>query len=706
MTPEELGVTPEFISPSLLVPKEEKDSWRLVSDFTDLNKIIKRDGSSNPTIQEAESDLAKKKYHIELDLSNFYFQSGMKRGDTAYLAVQHPFDGILCYTSAPQGLKNSAEQCYNLLARIYGQMMKEGKLTRMADSIFPLGDDFEELAKNYTEALRKAELCNMTFKPQKTIVAPRRSIIFGWQLHDGEWSPTGHVTSALSRAEKPNTFKQLRSFLGSFKQLNACIEGYAAILSPFEKIAASRTSAERIQWTDDLEDAFEKAKRAAANPKGVHVPRRSDKLVTSSDYSQSTKSVGGLLTVYHEEDGVKKTLLGGHFSCTLDKHKVKWSVCEAECFGVRVTTKHFEKEIRDSDSETLHLCDNIPTVLAWKNALIGKISTAKRIAAFLALMADLPIRLEHRPGSDLCITDQASRNPAKCDEVNCQICEFVKKEVAESDNFANILNITDDKSTQVPYLQLKTWAHIQANDSTHTRLTKLIKTGQSPLKKKTGGEETILKHLFNLFQKKMIKLDNSGVILVKSKGGHFDGYSISVPTSVFPALCFAFHNRNAHPSKTQMLKLISRYYFCTGMATTIEKISNSCLQCLATAKLPKEILADSTTIPDGIGTSFSYDVLERHLQRIMLTKEDLTHYASAVLLPDQTAMSLRQGLVQTIAPLAHPDGAKVREDNAPGFQSIIANQDTEDSEAETRPRRRYESGSKPDSGKWNCRIKT
>ena len=155
-----------------------------------------------------------------------------------------------------------------------------------------------------------------------------------------------------------------------------------------------------------------------------------------------------------------------------------------------------------------------------------------------------------------------------------------------------------------------------------------------------------------------------------------------------------------------MLKLISRYYFCTGMATTIEKISNSCLQCLATAKLPKEILADSTTIPDGIGTSFSYDVLERHLQRIMLTKEDLTHYASAVLLPDQTAMSLRQGLVQTIAPLAHPDGAKVRVDNAPGFQSIIANQDTEDSEAETRPRRRYESGSKPDSGKWNCRIKT
>ena len=139
----------------------------------------------------------------------------MKRGDTAYLGVQHPFDGVLCYSSSPQGLKNSAEQCYNLLARVFGTMMKEGKLTRMADSIFPIGDTYEELANNYFEALRRAELCNMTFKPSKTVITPRSSIIFGWRLDDGKWSPTKHVVSSLSRAERPNTCKQMRSFLGA-----------------------------------------------------------------------------------------------------------------------------------------------------------------------------------------------------------------------------------------------------------------------------------------------------------------------------------------------------------------------------------------------------------------------------------------------------------------------------------------------------------
>ena len=73
----------------------------------------------------------------------------------------------------------------------------------------------------------------------------------------------------------------------------------------------------------------------------------------------------------------------------------------------------------------------------------------------------------------------------------------------------------------------------------------------------TGGEETVLIHLFNMFQKKALKLDTSGVIMVRTKDGHYDGYAISVPTSVFPGLCYAFHNRHAHPTKTQMFKLLS-----------------------------------------------------------------------------------------------------------------------------------------------------
>ena len=674
MRPEAIGVSVEHINPSLLVAKED-GTWRMVSDMTQLNKVLERHNSSNPTIRQAKADLARKKFRCELDLSNFFFQHGLKRSDTAYLAVQHPYEGLYCYTSSPQGLKNSSEQCYDLLARIYGKMMKEDRVTRMADSIFPIADSLEELAVNYAECLRKAELCNMTFKPSKTVIAPRTSTLFGWRLSDGEWTPLPHVTSSLSRTELPTTFKQLRSFLGAFKQINECVPAYSSLLSPFDKITGSRGSAEKVTWTESLKEAFEKLKEAAKNPMGVHIPRRSDKLVTSSDYSHQTKSIGGLLTIHREEDGIRKTLLGGHFSVSLDKNQVKWSACEAECLGVRATLKHFENEIRDSEHETCHLSDNIPTVLAWKKALNGKFSTSKRIAAFLSSIADYPVRLEHRPGSDLKLSDHASRNPPPCHETSCQVCDFVNKEVEQSNHLSKVFTMEETLPMEAPFLQLKTWKTIQMNDSVHSRLHALIKNGQIPLKKKTGGEETLLKNLHTMFTKRGLIVDHSGVIMVKVKNGHFNDHAISVPRNLFPGIVFAFHNKHAHPTKSQMLRFIGRYYYCTGMADIIEKVTDSCLRCTSTKKLPKELLTDSTSIPAGIGTDFSSDVLERQSQCIFVTKDNLSHFAAAVIIPDQTTASLRQGIVQTTSPMISSQGAKVRVDAAPGFKSLAASQE-------------------------------
>ena len=46
--PEDLGVVPEFVLPSMLTPKTEKGEWRLVTDFTPLNIHIKKTRSCKP----------------------------------------------------------------------------------------------------------------------------------------------------------------------------------------------------------------------------------------------------------------------------------------------------------------------------------------------------------------------------------------------------------------------------------------------------------------------------------------------------------------------------------------------------------------------------------------------------------------------------------------------------------------------------------
>ena len=59
--PEDVGVIPEVVSPTLLVPKAEPGEWRIVMDFSQINKSIKPYPSASPTIQDGRNFLARKK---------------------------------------------------------------------------------------------------------------------------------------------------------------------------------------------------------------------------------------------------------------------------------------------------------------------------------------------------------------------------------------------------------------------------------------------------------------------------------------------------------------------------------------------------------------------------------------------------------------------------------------------------------------------
>ena len=119
----------------------------------------------------------------------------------------------------------------------------------MADGLHVLGQSVHELAHNYVEVLNRAELCNLTFKPSKVVVCPRNITLFGWDLRGHKWYPTSHTVSSLVNAQKPTTVKQLRSFLGSFKQLSASLPGYAVTIHKLEQAFGGRKSAKRLKKT-------------------------------------------------------------------------------------------------------------------------------------------------------------------------------------------------------------------------------------------------------------------------------------------------------------------------------------------------------------------------------------------------------------------------------------------------------------------------
>ena len=114
----------ERISASLIVPKHEPGEYRVVTDFTGLNTHLKKIPSVSPTIAEAKQSMAKSKYIVMMDLSNYFYQGGTVAEDSQYLGTMHPFKGVLIYSCMAQGVKGASETSYERIERIFGDMVE------------------------------------------------------------------------------------------------------------------------------------------------------------------------------------------------------------------------------------------------------------------------------------------------------------------------------------------------------------------------------------------------------------------------------------------------------------------------------------------------------------------------------------------------------------------------------------------------------
>ena len=150
--PEDIGVVPLHVVPSMLVPKSEPGEYRAVSDLNSLNTHLRKPEVILQTIEATKQVLAEYEYHVELDLSNYYWQGGMLREDCRYLATPHPFGGLRVYTLELRGLKGAAEHGSEHLARIYGDMERDNKKLSDMLMVFMF---LVILLRNYTTICRK-----------------------------------------------------------------------------------------------------------------------------------------------------------------------------------------------------------------------------------------------------------------------------------------------------------------------------------------------------------------------------------------------------------------------------------------------------------------------------------------------------------------------------------------------------------------------
>ena len=218
----------------------------------------------------------------------------------------------------------------------------------------------------------------------------------------------------------------------------------------------------------------------------------------------------------------------------------------------------------------------MPTVQAWKRSKTGAFSSSARISTFLSGMSALDIELVFTPGVEMLSSDYYSRNPNECENKKCQICKFAyEMEMLGDEAIPMIAKVTvediEHGKVSMPFTQRAAWLKVQKNDKMHQQLTWLLNSSQSPEKKKTKGDNTVLKRLHNLYKNGMLKKSSDGLITITHVEP--DGRSsqaISVPTAMYPGLIQALHLKLTHPSKLQLQRLSSRYFYSPGTARIVD----------------------------------------------------------------------------------------------------------------------------------------
>ena len=659
--PEDYGVSIEYCHPSFLV-KKSSGGFRLVTAFGEFAEFARVTPTSVSNVESVLQRIGQWNVLIKADLKWAYYQILLAIESLKYAGVISPFKGAYVYTRSVMGLPGSEAALEEVLCRVLGDLIQEGGVVKLADDLYCGAETVEELMPIWSKVLERLSANGMKLSPDKTVCCPTSTIVLGWLWENGSIRPTAHRINALKTCDPPATVSGLRSFIGSFKFMSRVLPSYSDVLSPLDDLCAGLKPSEKLVWSEQLTSAFNRAKEHLNEAKPVILPHSNDRLCIVTD--AALRCAGMASGLYVVRKG--KPLLAGFFNAKKRGHQSGWLPCEVEALCIAVSIKHFAPYILQSKHRVRVLTDSKACVQAYGKLCKGEFSNSARLTTFLSMVSRYHIEVVHIAGKDNLLSDFGSRNPIQCDG-QCQICSFVDR---AEECVVRELSVSDILSgaVRVPYATRSSWRPVQEGCPDLVKVHRYLTEGSSPgRKKKNYGD---IRRYLGVASVAV----SDGLLVVK----HTESFKhtterVIIPRRVSDGLLSALHIQLNHPSKHQLKLVFSRAYFALDMDAIVSRVVDGCHMCASLKHVPSRFHQQSTSPPDKVGSSFSADVLRGNGQFIMVLRESVSSFTDAMIMQDERAVTLREGLITLASRLRSPLGhhALIRTDPASSLRALV-----------------------------------
>lgn len=313
-------------SPVLLVKKPSGQN-RLCLDSRQLNRITKRDSYPLPRVTTVLDSLSNAQFLSTIDLKSAFWQIPLEESSKEKTAFGLAGKGLFQFKVMPFGLNNASQTQQRLMDRLFPPE-HEGKIFSYLDDIVICSETFEEHSAALTWVMNQLNTAGLTINFDKCQFA-RPSLKYLGYIVDREGLRTDpEKVNAIISYPKPNTFTELKRFIGLASWYRRFVENFATVAAPLHDLTKGGKKGRLIKWTKEADEAFTNLKTALTTAPVLSCPDFCKEFVIQCD--ASNKGVGGVLV--QTFDGIEKPV--AFTSRKLTERETKFSTSERELLSV------------------------------------------------------------------------------------------------------------------------------------------------------------------------------------------------------------------------------------------------------------------------------------------------------------------------------------------------------------------------------------
>jgi transposase InsO family protein len=526
----------DWISAGHFVPKPCGKKLRLVTDYSDLNRYVKRPVHPFPSTSDILQNIPSgSTWFCKLDAVHGYFQIPLDRESSMLTTFLLP-SGRYRYLRAPMGLSSSGDEFCRRSDEVLAGLPWTQKIV---DDILVQAPSQEELFRRVREVLQRCKKHGLTVSRRKLELG--QSVKFAGHIISAEGvAPDPDLLKAITDFPTPTDLTSLRSFLGMANQLSHFLPDATHGMVKMRQLLKKNSS---FVWLPDHAEEFASAKKLLCSVSGVKYfdPKLPTVLLTDASRLYGL----GFALVQVEADGKYRLIRAG--STSLSPAESRYATVELELLAIDYAVNKSAFFLRGMPQPFKVITDHRPLLGVFRRPLHEVENPRLQRMRGRLDGAGYVFTTEWTPGKEHLIADALSRAPVFRPDDSCNV-DF------------RILKISDT-SFDLFKDGASSWSYAQCVQA----LRRGVACDDLPPSHPARAYRSVWEAL-------SLREEEGFTLMV------YDGNRIVVPLSSRPEILRRLHQ--SHSGMTKTRAQARQLYFWPGMSSAIKNLVEACEQCV------------------------------------------------------------------------------------------------------------------------------